>query len=512
VTSRWSSLRKSSRKSREELQRELSQIRDSLEAEKAEKVPDDIVEFCREWLGYQPFAYMYGFLKDSSHFIANCQARQTGKTFNGVAKLLWYALKYPGSLILITAPKFDQAKNIAFKDLAEHLKRMEAKNKERFERLFGKGHVLRTIIRARNGSRILCESPVPETIRGHTAKVIYLMEANFIRDDMDLYTAVLFTLNTTNGYLIAESTPWNTDSVFYKMFHDWSKQFSTHKVLYTQALPPHGPLSPEIVAMIEEQLAGDPARWKREMLCEWTEDLNVWLPTSLITLAQDSVLEYLPSTEIQEGRFYIGVDFGKHSDHSVVAVLDKEGDHLYLVHCQQFRLETSYGAVIGYVKRLQDNWRRVQAIFADKTGVGDYIVEDMQKGGINNVTGITFTEQSKEEMATALKEKMRRAVCPKCGWTGYVDTVEGEWRTTCPKGCLSQEGNPVKLRPLLHVPYDPELHRELNLERYELGKTGKLLFNHPEGTHDDRFWALALAVYAAETAPPPPSKALIRVI
>jgi len=23
-------------------------------------------------------------------------------------------------------------------------------------------------------------------------------------------------------------------------------------------------------------LAGAPARWKREMLCEWTEDLNVW--------------------------------------------------------------------------------------------------------------------------------------------------------------------------------------------------------------------------------------------
>jgi len=41
---------------------------------------------------------------------------------------------------------------------------------------------------------------------------------------------------------------------------------------------------------------------------------------------------------------------------------------------------------------------------------------------------------------------------------------------------------------------------------HELGKTGKVLFNHPEGTHDDRFWALALAVYAAEQAPPPPSR------
>jgi len=31
-------------------------------------------------------------------------------------------------------------------------------------------------------------------------------------------------------------------------------------------------------------------------------------------------------------------------------------------------------------------------------------------------------------------------------------------------------------------------------------------------THDDRFWALALAVYAAEQAPPPPSRPIARVI
>ena len=43
---------------------------------------------------------------------------------------------------------------------------------------------------------------------------------------------------------------------------------------------------------------------------------------------------------------------------------------------------------------------------------------------------------------------------------------------------------------------------DLNVEKYELTKTGKIIFSHPEGTHDDRFWALALAVYAAEQAQP----------
>jgi hypothetical protein len=39
-----------------------------------------------------------------------------------------------------------------------------------------------------------------------------------------------------------------------------------------------------------------------------------------------------------------------------------------------------------------------------------------------------------------------------------------------------------------------------------------MLFSHPEGTHDDRFWALALAIYAAEVAPSPVSKPMARII
>ncbi|MCK4821237.1 hypothetical protein KA005_36060, partial [bacterium] len=110
-----------------------------------------------------------------------------------------------------------------------------------------------------------------------------------------------------------------------------------------------------------------------------------------------------------------------------------------------------------------------------------------------------------------LKEKMRSAVCPSCGWKGYVDGDEETWMTVCPKGCLNEEGNRMGLRPLLHIPFDPDLFHELNLERYKLSKSGKLLFNHPQGTHDDRFWALALAIYAVEKAPPPSSRPIARI-
>jgi phage FluMu gp28-like protein len=110
------------------------------------------------------------------------------------------------------------------------------------------------------------------------------------------------------------------------------------------------------------------------------------------------------------------------------------------------------------VKALSDRWKTVHRVCVDQTGVGEYITEDMKNAGIQNVEGVMFTEQRKEELATALKEKM--------------------------------------LRDEFKLPYDRALINELNVERYELTKTGRIKFTHPEGSHDDRFWATALAVYA----------------
>ena len=133
-------------------------------------------------------------------------------------------------------------------------------------------------------------------------------------------------------------------------------------------------------------------------------------------------------------------------------------------HLHRFPLGTPYRVVIGYLKKLQETWRTVKAIHADKTGVGNNIIEDMNKSGLKGVNGINFT-----------------------------DTI------------------PVSLRPLLHIPYDPKLFAELNVERYELAKNGKIHYSHPEGTHDDRFWALALAVYGTETTTPR-SKPVARIM
>ena len=131
----------------------------------------------------------------------------------------------------------------------------------------------------------------------------------------------------------------------------------------------------------------------------------------------------------------------------------------------RFKKGTSIASVIGYAKVLTERWRRVVATYIDKTKHGDYIVKDFEEAGIAKPIGINFTQDTKQEMAQILKQRM----------------IEDKFR----------------------VPFDRDNVDELNVEKYELTKTGKITFSHPEGTHDDRFWSLALAVYSADQAPPP---------
>jgi len=292
--------------------------------------------------------------------------------------------------------------------------------------------------------------------------VVYADEFNFIANDEELYDAILFTLGTTNGKFICTSTPWSTDSIFYRIFYDEAySDFARSHITYEQE--PNGPLKREILEKIKRQLEGNPWRWRREMLAEWAEDESVWLSQALITSCIDHELEYCRFEDYAKGELYAGLDLGKYRDFSVLSVVEVEDSSIKLIHLHQFPLKTPYASVIGYVKTLCDRWNRINKVLVDMSGVGDYIVEDMVNAGISRTEGVKFTVETKQKMAQWLKQ------------------------------CMVEER--------LKIPYDSDLIAELNIERFELTKDGKIKFSHPEGTHDDRFWSLALSVYAAREPP-----------
>jgi phage FluMu gp28-like protein len=291
--------------------------------------------------------------------------------------------------------------------------------------------------------------------------------AFFKDDDLVFYNVLYPMLATTDGVLIVSSTPWSKDSVFYRMCQ--SKDFSPHVATQAQVVQ-SGLIKQSFIDEMRAQLPFE--RFQREFEAEFVEDVDAWLTQSLIVSCIGSQLQPYDFQDEPKGEFYVGVDFGKEQDYSVVLAVEKTGQTLRAVHIHRFPLKTEYASVIGYVKSLQDRWHEVRAIYADVTGVGNYIVEEMVHSGIQGVNGVTFTVQSKEEMATILREKMR----------------SGEVR----------------------IPYVPanrledvDMTAELNIEKYELMKTGHLRFSHPEGGHDDVFWSMALAVYACVQSPLP---------
>ncbi len=156
---------------------------------------------------------------------------------------------------------------------------------------------------------------------------------------------------------------------------------------------------------------------------------------------------------------YVGVDLGQKRDYTVVGVVEKRDRHVTLRHVKRFPLGTEYNTILDYLKPVQEKFRTVRGFFIDQTGVGEVFVENARKHGLHNVQGIVLTMPAKMDVMTCLKQTM--------------------------------------LEKRLHLPKDQPLENEMNGEIAEITTTGKTKFYHRTGTHDDRLWAVALAVYGA---------------
>ena len=279
-------------------------------------------------------------------------------------------------------------------------------------------------------------------------------------------------LGTTNGKFICTSTPWNTDSLFWRICkHKDFDDFARHHVTWQRAQEPNGPLKLGILEKIKKQLRDDPSRWRREMEAEWAEDEDVWLSQSLISSCigtakncGEDLQEFRPEVGY-EGEFYGGLDPAQTKDYHVLCVAERVDEKLLLRHLKIFPHPTYDAYVLGYLKALQDRWGGFRKIRVDITREGPSFIADMENAGINNGEGVVFSSPRKSEMAALLKKRMQdgRFYFPLLSW---------------------------------EKPYRGDICNEFNVERFALRKDGGYAFSHPQGTHDDVFWACALAVFS----------------
>jgi hypothetical protein len=459
-----------------EVEQEHNQLRRTV-TEQTEQLSVNTVDFFEQILGFKPYSYQKEFaeLFENNQFTAARWCRQTGKTETISRLLLKYAVTHPNAAIGIVGPSWRQTKRIIGRIAA-------------FAHKLPPGIVFKpqkTQIHFANGSSIEAFPNNPDTIRGPTLNVVYADEFNFVANDQELYDAILYTLISTDGKFVCSSTPWNTDSVFYKIFtHKNFSHFKTSHITYENALSPNGPLKPNIIERIKTQMGDDPSRWQREMQAEWVEDDNVWLNQSLIascigTAKNCSVELSAFDPEVKkEGDFFAGLDLAQTKDYTVFSVVERQNDSIYLRYLKIFSQPTKYAHVLGYIKALQDRWGSFERIRVDFTREGPSFIADMETAGIENAEGVNFSVPRKSEMASLLKQRL----------------TNGKF-----------------YYPLLNWerPYRGDICSELNVERYELRKDGTIGYSHPNGTHDDVFWSIALAVYATADMEPEPFLAVV---
>jgi Terminase RNaseH-like domain len=172
----------------------------------------------------------------------------------------------------------------------------------------------------------------------------------------------------------------------------------------------------------------------------------------------------IPGPNASTEDYYVGVDLGQKRDHSVIAVILKKKGQIFLVHLKRFALGTEYQTVIEYLRLVGERFRNVRMYYIDQTGVGESFPENARRAGIKNVKGLELSLPRKSDVMAHLKQVMEQK--------------------------------------RLHIPQDRELIIEMNAEIAKLTDAGKTKFTHRSGTHDDRLWALALAVYGSRYEAP----------
>lgn len=167
----------------------------------------DPVELARE-CDLPPDPWQSDVLRSHHNRLLMLCCRQAGKSTIAALTALWAALYDPG-LVLILSPSLRQSGEM-FRKVSAFWHALEGAPEAVAE------SVLR--LELANGSRIVSLPGTGETVRGYSAaRLVIIDEASRVPDA--LLAAVRPTLATSNGRLIALSTPWGQRGWFWEAWH-----------------------------------------------------------------------------------------------------------------------------------------------------------------------------------------------------------------------------------------------------------------------------------------------------
>jgi len=396
--------------------------------------------------------YQKRFVEDESKLKIWLASRQIGKSFAAAFEAVKLAAEKPRTLVLLVSASERQSKELMEK-VKFHLRALQiltgpVVNRETSDE-----------IRLKNESRIISLPANPDTVRGFSGHV-FLDEFALHKDSREIWRALYPTI--TRGYKIrVMSTPKGKQNMFYELW-EHNPLFSKHKTTIFDAVREGLPIDPE------ELRAGvsDEDTWKQEYLCEFLDEATAFITFEMINACEveeclwgrEVLYAWLEGRYQPKGTMYLGMDIGRRKDLTVIALVEKLGDVLWLREL----LEMEKAPFSQQREALFARLRRVSRAAIDETGIGMQLAEEAQEMfGKYRVEAVHFTLSSKEELAVGLR------------------TVFEDRR--------------------IRIPKMEKLRQDLHSVKKEVTRLGHIRFSaeRTEDGHADRFWALALAVYAA---------------
>lgn len=210
----------------------------------------------------------------------------------------------------------------------------------------------------------------------------------------------------------------------------------------------------------EKENCGDDVTWQQEYCCIAVDEAGAFLTFELISSCTEDCLK--PLDELKEP-FYVGFDIGRKNDLSEITILEKVNNIFY--YRQKYTLKNMPYKEQKHIlyQILEHPLFRHCAI--DGTGIGNNLAEDAQFDfGRSKVDIVTFTSKVKEELAFDLR-------------TYFEDKN-------------------------IRIPDDELLKNDLHSVKRVPTDTGVIKFDVERSEtdgHADRFWSLALAIFAGKT-------------
>ena len=326
------------------------------------------------------------------------------------------------------------------------------------------------VIEFSNGTKIHALSSNPKSFRSKGGKVV-LDEFAFHNNPEELWKAARPCI--TWGFPLRILSTHNGQNCLYYKFIDqvlkckliWSHHKTPIQLAVSEGLVDKIYQRKTTLQEQEEWMANekdncfDEYTWLQEYCCIAVDEASAFLPYDLIATCElDDILRPL---EDLKHDFYVGVDIGRRKDLTVIWVLEKIENIKYtrlvieLAKMPFHKQEEILHEILSHKLFRRD--------CQDDTGIGMQMAENAQvKFGKFRVEGVTFTNKVKEDLAYRLR-------------------TEFENKT-------------------VFIPSQHEIREDLHSVRKITTASNNIRFDadRSDNGHADRFWALALALHAAD--------------